>query len=550
MASRRRFTWAALVTPVVVISLLIAGWAVDTSVSSGEVPRNTELAGRGIGGLTESDLGISVAAVADEYAATEITIASGEETYRTTAGQLGLAIDEPATIDAALLIAEARALPARPFAWVGAIVSPNEVEPVFHVDSASLNAEMSRLEGDRRTAPVEPSVSFFLDSIVAVPGEPGQGIDVDAFADDLLRAADRAGLASFEVSVEPGPIAPKIADADAEALAAEALALTEDPITVAVGVDEVQIEPETQRSWITSDITEAGLTTTFDVELIQQSLKNQLSATAESPIDATFTIEGGVPVLVPGRSGTGCCAPDSGEKVLDALQSGVDRVELALIEREPDLTNEEAEALGIVAEVGSPGEFGPTTRHACCQNRVTNIHRISDIVRGAIILPGETFSVNDYVGKRTIEKGFVADGVIYDGVLTEDVGGGVSQFATTLFNAALFAGLDFGEYQSHSLYISRYPKGHEATISFPAPDLEIVNNTPFGVMIWPEYTDTSLTVRLYSTPFVQVGIGEPTSSPSGNCTRFTTPRTRTYPDGSTDNDTVSARYRPGEGISC
>jgi len=70
------------------------------------------------------------------------------------------------------------------------------------------------------------------------------------------------------------------------------------------------------------------------------------------------------------------------------------------------------------------------------------------------------------------------------------------------------------------------------------------------VMIWPEYTDTSLTVRLYSTPFVQVGIGEPTSSPSGNCTRFTTPRTRTYPDGSTDNDTVSARYRPGEGISC
>ena len=69
-------------------------------------------------------------------------------------------------------------------------------------------------------------------------------------------------------------------------------------------------------------------------------------------------------------------------------------------------------------------------------------------------------------------------------------------------------------------------------------------------MIWPEYTDTSLTIRLYSTPFVQVGLGALTSSPSGNCTTFTTPRTRTYPDGSTDADSVSARYRPGEGVNC
>ena len=54
----------------------------------------------------------------------------------------------------------------------------------------------------------------------------------------------------------------------------------------------------------------------------------------------------------------------------------------------------------------------------------------------------------------------------------EAVGGGISQFATTLFNAAFFAGLDIPEYQSHSIYITRYPYGREATLSYPAPDLE------------------------------------------------------------------------------
>jgi vancomycin resistance protein YoaR len=130
------------------------------------------------------------------------------------------------------------------------------------------------------------------------------------------------------------------------------------------------------------------------------------------------------------------------------------------------------------------------------------------------------------------------------------VGGGVSQFATSLFNAALFAGLDFAAYQSHSIYIARYPRGHEATISFPQPDLAIINSTPYGVLIWPEYTDTSITVRLFSTRHATVSIESPTPSPAGRCTRWTTPRTRTYPDGRVEHDSVFALYRPAEGVNC
>jgi vancomycin resistance protein YoaR len=215
-----------------------------------------------------------------------------------------------------------------------------------------------------------------------------------------------------------------------------------------------------------------------------------------------------------------------------------------------DLTTDEANAFGIVAEVGQPSAFGPTTRHACCEGRVTNIHRIADLVRGVVIAPGATFSVNGHVGARTAAKGFVEGGAINEGVFTTAIGGGVSQFATTLFNAAFFAGLDFGEYQSHSIYISRYPRGRESTLSYPNPDLEIVNNTPYGVMIWPTYTGTSITVHLYSTPHVTVSAGPTSDRPQGNCTRVTQPRTRTYADGRVETDSVFAVYRPAEGVAC
>jgi len=206
-----------------------------------------------------------------------------------------------------------------------------------------------------------------------------------------------------------------------------------------------------------------------------------------------------------------------------------------------------AAKLGIVEPVGT---F--TTPHACCEDRVKNIHLFADIVRGMIIEPGQTWSANERVGKRTADRGFVEAPVIVEGTHGDDVGGGVSQFATTMFNASFFAGLDIPDYQSHSLYISRYPYGREATISWEKPDLKIKNNTPYGVMIWPTYTDTSLTVTLWSTKFaVGAQTGDQEKTDRGPCTRVKTERTRTYvSDGHTDVDYFYALYQKNDGVKC
>ncbi|MEO6713128.1 MAG: VanW family protein, partial [Mycobacteriales bacterium] len=140
-----------------------------------------------------------------------------------------------------------------------------------------------------------------------------------------------------------------------------------------------------------------------------------------------------------------------------------------------------------------------TTKHPCCKPRVTNIHRIAEIVDGALVLPGETFSLNEHVGPRDRARGFVEAPMIERGSLVDAVGGGVSQFATTMFNAVFFAGLKDIEHKPHSFYISRYPAGREATVSSPQPDLKWQNDHPTGILVKTSYTGTTITVTFYGT---------------------------------------------------
>jgi vancomycin resistance protein YoaR len=170
------------------------------------------------------------------------------------------------------------------------------------------------------------------------------------------------------------------------------------------------------------------------------------------------------------------------------------RAAVPLTPSEPRLTTSEAQALGVKEVIGS---F--TTRHPCCAPRVTNIHRIADLVDGHVVLPGERFDLNALTGPRDRERGFVDAPQILEGEFVDRIGGGISQFVTTMFNAVFFSGLKDVEHSPHSYYISRYPPGREATISYPEPDFVFENDSPTGVLVDTSYTDTSITVTFWGT---------------------------------------------------
>jgi hypothetical protein len=194
------------------------------------------------------------------------------------------------------------------------------------------------------------------------------------------------------------------------------------------------------------------------------------------------------------------------------------------------------------------GEF--TTHHKCCESRVTNIHLIADAVDGAVVAPGETWSINEHVGQRTVAKGYVAAGAIIGGELIccdhpENIGGGTSQFATTLYNAVFFAGLEDVNHKPHSIYFSRYPLGHEATLGWTSPDLVFRNDTAIPLSIETSYTATSVTVQLVG----HNGGRNVRSSVAGSATTtaggtVTVSRTIGYPDGETATETWTHHYNP------
>jgi hypothetical protein len=194
------------------------------------------------------------------------------------------------------------------------------------------------------------------------------------------------------------------------------------------------------------------------------------------------------------------------------------------------------------------GQF--TTYYDCCESRVTNIHLITDAVNGATVEPGETWSVNDHVGQRTRAKGYVPAGAIIGGELVccdhpANIGGGTSQFATTLYNAVFFAGLEDVTHAPHSIYFSRYPLGHEATLGWTTPDLEFRNDTDAPVMIETSHTASSVTVRLIGVSdgrSVQSSVSGSATTGGGGAVTVT--RTIEWPDGTTSTESWFHRYNP------
>jgi len=183
---------------------------------------------------------------------------------------------------------------------------------------------------------------------------------------------------------------------------------------------------------------------------------------------------------VPGKEGVGLQPEEMAEKLVPAItESGDARsVEIDAEVVDPAFTTADARKLKIKERVSSFSTFFPYAQY-----RNTNQGRAAELIDGTILEPGETFSMNDAIGERTAANGFTKGFIISGGVFREELGGGVSQVATTTYNAAFFAGMDDVEHHPHAFYIDRYPMGREATLYYGSLDLRFRNSTKYGVLI-------------------------------------------------------------------
>lgn len=521
-------------------------------MSSNLVVRNAELSGTAVGGLNAKELSPIVKKAAQRLAGAQIEVLTPSGPLKINAEEIGLVVNQEKTISGAINLGEQDQLWKRPFKWIQSIISPRRVEVVVTIDDQKLAQVLAVRDPTQRLEPVEPRIAADEDgSIKAIEGVNGHGLDTKAVSQAVADAAS-LGKSPIRAVVSDVVLPPRFDLEAAKELALKVEKFTNATLSVTADDASATIPPKMLKRWVGSSPTDRGLTLDLDDKKMAEDLAKLLPEAGTPAVDASFKVLGKTPVVIPGENGKACCAPASEQLILQALaiptvsDGNKGPINLPLRVVEPDRSVEEAKAMGVVEEIGS---F--TTRHPANQPRVANIHRIADMLQGKIIEPGKKLSINEVVGKRTLDKGFIPAGVIYEGSFTEDVGGGVSQFATTLFNAAFFAGLDIPEYQSHSIWLDRYPRGREATLSYPKPDLVIENKTPHAVLIWSTYDSTSITVSLYSTRSVVAEQTGQTEGPVGACTRVTTERTRTWlGDNRTKIDRFRATYRPEEGVAC
>lgn len=489
---------------------------------------------------------LRIAALAAELAATPVVVRTdaGEQTF--TVADLGIALERDATFGAVreLRAADADATGGDAESWVAWSTDPQFTERRYLVDRSMARAVLASAT-DLGVTATPPSVVVVNDTLAVDLGLPGQVVDADAVVDQVLegiaRSFTRIEIAAELTQSEPIAYTPELQQAVNTAHQNYGRSLL-----VAYGEATHDLTIETIAGWLRLDPGATPPEIAFDHAQVGLYLEEAFAASSAPFTTGAMAVVSGVPTVVASDGSVACCAEDVSALIEEALLARIEGP-LALPSR-PAVSREEQahlEALGIVELVGT---F--TTKHACCQGRVENIHRFAELMRGAVVEPGESLSLNGHVGRRTEEKGFVEGGFIEKGVLVDDIGGGVSQFATTIFNALIRAGMTIDEYQTHSLYLSRYPFGLDPTISYPKPDLKFTNPTPYGLLIWPTYTDTSITVELYSTRNVQVTIGEPEEEMREFCRRVRTERIRVFSDGTVDKDTFHARYRPEEGRDC
>jgi vancomycin resistance protein YoaR len=528
---RRRI---ALIGAVGIGGLVAAGYVATAASAGDDLPPGSRVAGVPLGGLSPAAAQTRLERALTDRAGLALPVAArlpgnGLVPGRLTPAAAGL------RVDAAASVRPLRRNNWNPVVrWQALLGTTRNAEPVVRIDRPALAAALVPLERTLPRGPREGEVRYDGLQPVVVPPDPGQRIDLDAAADRLRAGWLAEPRPTLALPVVAG--VPRASRADLAAVAAgPARAAVAAPVTLTGGQSRLVVTPADVAAalrWRPDP--EGRIRPSLDEPRLTAALRPRLAALGRLPRNARVVLAGGPEarriVIIPSATGREVAAERLPSIVLPLL-AGTDRAgSLPFRVVAPALSTERARALGVREEISS---F--TTYHPCCANRVVNIHRIADLVDGTLVLPGETYSLNGRVGQRDLARGFLPAPMIDKGRFVNAVGGGISQFATTLYNAVFFAGLEQIEHRAHSYYFTRYPPGREATVSWPKPELIWRNDSPYGVLIDTSHTSRSITVRFWSTKRWEV------TAEVGARTRPTTAPTRFLEQ----DDCIAASGAPG-----
>jgi vancomycin resistance protein YoaR len=459
-----------------VVALALAAAAVTGAQAvrySGEARPGVRVLGVDVGGRDRAQISRLLRA----WLARPVVVHAGARTFHVPRGWV-LQLDARATVDRTLSAGS-------PVSFV--VPQRVDVEPALRRSSgaAGVLGEIARAG----RAPVSASVRLDGAEVVVAPGRTGLALD----RRELVRRLE-GGAAVAEapfVSVRPA-----ISDAAARSAAATARLYLSAPVQIDYhGARRGALTPVQLARALRFRAGAHRYAVVLDRDGLAALVRPRLGSWIVRARNARFVVHGKLVSVAPSSPGRDV----DPVRLAGALSAAVHGDRVAHVElgpRDPDLTTAKANALGIRRQLVSfTTDMGESS-----SNRIHNVHLMADFIDGTIVRPGETFSFNEVVGPRTPERGFLEGQMIVGTLVLPSIGGGVCQTATTLFNDAFEAGLPVLERHNHNLYLSHYPLGRDATVSWGGPDLKFRNDLKHAILIKSSYTDATLTFTFYGTP--------------------------------------------------
>ncbi len=477
----------------VVLTVAGAGLAVWDSRYEALVLPGVHVGGIDLSGLDRAGAADALrAAFRYDQGALVLRAPSGDITVPYSA--FGRHADVDALVDAALASARGSDIAARLVNQVGQAIHGVTLAPRVGLDQQALADAIRTALAPLNVSPVDATITMTTAGAVTTAARDGTAVDPDAVIAQALAAVASADAPSrVVVPVATTRVPPTVSDmtvSTASALAEQAIG----PVTVTFGKSTWTIKAATVRTWIGFGAAADGsVRPTVDATKIPASLKAAAKKVLKPATSAVFLRARGGRIVGVAASANGrkLDVAATSQRIANAILGrmfggAAAAVKVATAPVPPTLTTEQAKLKApVLTLLGTWTTWFPINDHNYFG---ANIWLPAQMINGTVLAPGRTFDWWSAIGDVTTARGFGPGGVIKGNHTdpTGAMGGGMCSSSTTLFNAALRAGLQMGARGNHRYYINRYPLGLDATvwkIGSAVQDMSFTNDTGHSLLI-------------------------------------------------------------------
>lgn len=513
---RRRLVPAACAAGAAALLLAWGGiaWWTTQHIASG-----TTVSGVDVSGLSPKKAHERIGKGVGDQLAQPVTLTVGQGSSELVPAKSGISVDTDASVK------KLTGFTLNPLTLAQRL-GGQHTDAVIRIDSTALRGALEDRVDTMANGAVSATVTLDGTKPVTTPASNGIGLDVEA---SLKQIGGTWPLGKKTLAMAEGTATPAITDEEASEFVDGTLTpLLSSGLTVNTADAGAQSKnPGAAAAFSPQDTAEmlkissegGTLSATFDPTALRDAIVARVGQVETPAQNATWKIDGSAtgapgarPQYVPAAQGKTIDTAALSASLLKAGTSATDvagrTVTLPMVVSEPTVKTPQNE-WGISEAIG---EFA-TPYNAGDAPRTQNLTRGAELVNGTVVKPGEVFSLEKVLGEVDGEHGFAAAGVIQNGEHVDAMGGGLSQVATTVFNAGFEAGMDDTEHHPHQYYFERYPAGREATLWTGNLDMKFTNSTPHAVLVQAWLDGEQIHVRMWSTKYYDVSI---TSSERSN----------------------------------